>query len=212
MLVINCDGSCRGNPGVGGWGVWAVDKERDINLEFYGHSPETTNNQMELSAAIVAVKLIVGAEKAIIRTDSNYVIKGIEEWIKNWKKNGWKASTGKPVKNVDLWIQLDNLVQTRKIEWEWVKGHAGDVGNEKADKLANRGCDGEDNYEDFLKTVKDWQGGGFHKGKRNTLTNGHDIFIFQKEVKVYPSKKGYLMLDKNNEEIIFTQEEYDKLK
>lgn len=212
MLVINCDGSCRGNPGIGGWGVWAVDKERDINVEFYGHSPETTNNQMELSAAIVAVKLIVGAEKAIIRTDSNYVIKGIEEWIKNWKKNGWKASTGKPVKNVDLWIQLDNLVQTRKIEWEWVKGHAGDVGNEKADQLANRGCDGEDNYEEFLKAVKEWQGGGFHNGKKNALTNGRDIFIFQKEVKIYPSQKGYLMLDKNNEEIIFTQEEYDKLK
>lgn len=212
MLVINCDGSCRGNPGIGGWGVWAMDKERDINVEFYGHSPETTNNQMELSAAIVAVKLIVGAEKAIIRTDSNYVIKGIEEWIKNWKKNGWKASTGKPVKNVDLWIQLDNLVQTRKIEWEWVKGHAGDVGNEKADQLANRGCDGEDNYEDFLNTVNAWQSGGFHRGKKNALTNGREVFIFQKEVKIYPAKKGYLMLDKNNEEIIFTQEEYDNLK
>lgn len=213
MWVINCDGACSGNPGPGGWGVWAVDKERGIDREFFGHSPETTNNQMELSAAIIAVKLVVGTEKAIIQTDSNYVIKGITEWLSGWKKKGWKTASGDPVKNLELWKELDDLCRQKKIEWTWVKGHAGHVGNERADRLANKGKDGDDNYQEFKLFADELYSGGVHgKGRKNTLTNGKEIFTFSKEVVLYPNKKAYLMKDGKDNDIVFTQEEYDNLK
>lgn len=217
MLVINCDGACSGNPGPGGWGVWAENKEKGMNCEFYGHSPDTTNNQMELSAAIIGASLIIGNESAKIRTDSNYVIKGMNEWISGWKKKGWKTSTGSPVKNESLWRELDGLCQKKNIEWEWVKGHSGDFGNEKADSLANVGLSGEDNYSDFVKLRDSLMAGGTHvvgsrKEKSNSLSDGREIFVFSKEVSMYPNKKGYLLVNSQGKEIVFTQEDYDKLK
>lgn len=216
-ITIYTDGACSGNPGPGGWGVWAEDKEKGLNHDFYGHSPETTNNQMELSAAIVAVSLVAGSEPAIIRTDSNYVIKGINEWIKGWKKNGWKTASKTPVKNESLWRELDGLTQGKKIEWVWVKGHSGDVGNEKADKLANLGLSGEDNYSDFVELRDKLTASGVHsvnnrKEKSNTLSDGREIFVFQKEVTIYPNKKGFVLTNSSGKELIFTQEDYDKLK
>ena len=140
-MVINiyADGACRGNPGPGGWGV-------HINInghveELWGGDKATTNNQMELTAAIKALEAFDRPISATLRTDSQYVIKGISEWIKGWKRNGWKTSDRKPVKNVELWKRLDALNATHQIDWVWVKGHAGDEGNERVDVLANRGID-----------------------------------------------------------------------
>ena len=137
MIKIYTDGACKGNPGVGGWGALIMQDEK--NIELFGGENETTNNRMELMAVIMALKEISSNLELTIYTDSTYVQKGISEWIKNWKVNNWRSSSKKPVKNKDLWIELDEAVGSRKINWEWVKGHAGNEGNEKADELANQG-------------------------------------------------------------------------
>tara|TARA_B100001142_G_scaffold180907_1_gene180507 strand:+ start:467 stop:904 length:438 start_codon:yes stop_codon:yes gene_type:complete len=137
MIKIYTDGACKGNPGVGGWG--ALILQDDKNIELFGGENETTNNRMELMAVIMALKEMSPTEELTIYTDSTYVQKGISEWIKNWKLNNWRSSNKKPVKNKDLWMQLDEASYARKINWEWVKGHAGNEGNEKADELANKG-------------------------------------------------------------------------
>jgi len=137
MIKIYTDGACKGNPGVGGWG--ALILQDDKNIELFGGENETTNNRMELMAVIMALKEMSPSEELIIYTDSTYVQKGISEWIKNWKLNNWRSSNKKPVKNKDLWMQLDEASYARKINWQWVKGHAGNEGNEKADELANKG-------------------------------------------------------------------------
>ncbi|MDA9155457.1 ribonuclease HI [Methylophilaceae bacterium] len=137
MIKIYTDGACKGNPGVGGWGAIIMQNEK--NIELFGGENETTNNRMELMAVIMALKEISSNLELTIYTDSTYVQKGISEWIKNWKVNNWRSSSKKPVKNKDLWVELDEAVGSRKINWEWVKGHAGNEGNEKADELANQG-------------------------------------------------------------------------
>ena len=137
MIKIYTDGACKGNPGIGGWGAIIMQDEK--NIELFGGENETTNNRMELMAVIMALKEISSNLELTIYTDSTYVQKGISEWIKNWKVNNWRSSSKKPVKNKDLWIELDEAVGSRKINWEWVKGHAGNEGNEKADELANQG-------------------------------------------------------------------------
>ena len=137
MIKIYTDGACKGNPGVGGWG--AIIMQDGKNIELFGGENETTNNRMELMAVIMALKKTSSNLELTIYTDSTYVQKGISEWIKNWKVNNWRSSNKKPVKNKDLWVDLDEAVGSRKIYWEWVKGHAGNEGNEKADELANQG-------------------------------------------------------------------------
>ena len=137
MIKIYTDGACKGNPGVGGWG--AIIMQDGKNIELFGGENETTNNRMELMAVIMALKKTPSNLEITIYTDSKYVQKGISEWIKNWKVNNWRSSNKKPVKNKDLWVDLDEAVGSRKIYWEWVKGHAGNEGNEKADELANQG-------------------------------------------------------------------------
>ncbi|MEM9705364.1 MAG: ribonuclease HI [Pseudomonadota bacterium] len=137
MTEIYTDGACSGNPGPGGWGVYIINGE--ATEELFGGEPETTNNRMELMAAIEALRA-TEAEKAItLYTDSTYVKNGVTEWITGWKRNGWKTASKKPVKNQDLWRALDEATTGREIDWKWVKGHAGDPGNEKADELARRG-------------------------------------------------------------------------
>jgi ribonuclease HI len=138
MIEIFTDGACSGNPGPGGWGVYIVDGDR--TRELYGGEPDTTNNRMEMQAVIEALRTVSADEPVVLYTDSQYVKNGITSWIHGWKKNGWKTASKKPVKNKDLWIALDDLSSERKIEWRWVKGHAGDEGNEKADELARRGA------------------------------------------------------------------------
>ena len=137
MIKIYTDGACKGNPGVGGWGAIIMQDEK--NIELFGGENDTTNNRMELKAVIMALKEIPTNLELTIFTDSTYVQKGISEWIKKWKVNNWRSSNKKPVKNKDLWVELDEAVGSRKIYWEWVKGHAGNEGNEKADELANQG-------------------------------------------------------------------------
>lgn len=136
---IYTDGACRGNPGPGGWG--AILRYGGQEKELWGGERETTNNRMELMAAIQALSALKRSVSARVHTDSQYVLKGISEWIHGWKRNGWRTADKKPVKNADLWQELDKLAATHRIEWVWVKGHAGDVGNERADALANRGID-----------------------------------------------------------------------
>ena len=138
-VIIYTDGACRGNPGPGGWGV--LIKYKEHSKEMYGGDASTTNNKMELTAAIEALKEIKEPCEIILYTDSKYVLKGIEDWIHNWKKRGWKGSNKKPVKNIELWKKLDELRDKHTIKWNWVKGHSGDPGNETADMLANRGID-----------------------------------------------------------------------
>ena len=138
-VEIFTDGACQGNPGPGGWGV--LIKYKEHSKEMYGGDASTTNNKMELTAAIEALKEIKEPCEIILYTDSKYVLKGIEEWIHNWKKRGWKGSNRKPVKNIELWKKLDELRDKHTIKWNWVKGHSGDPGNETADMLANRGID-----------------------------------------------------------------------
>ena len=139
ILKIYTDGACRGNPGVGGWG--AILKYENKIKEIKGFSKETTNNIMELTAVIESLKQLNRSCDIIITTDSNYVKNGITEWIHNWKKNGWKTANKKPVKNKDLWVNLDELVQTHTIDWKWIKGHSGHPENERADTLANLAID-----------------------------------------------------------------------
>lgn len=131
------DGACKGNPGRGGWGVLLVYGEH--RKELCGGELETTNNRMELMAVIQALKSLKRAASVRVHTDSQYVHKGISEWIHGWKRKGWKTADGKPVKNRDLWVELDELAKDHRIEWLWVKGHNGHPGNEAADRLANDG-------------------------------------------------------------------------
>ena len=137
MITIYTDGACSGNPGVGGWGVVIIEDNKN---EFFlnGGDKNTTNNKMELTAAIQALKTFENKSKITLITDSKYVKDGIQYWIENWKKNGWKTAAKKPVKNKELWIELDELIARHNITWEWVKGHAGNIHNEKADYLARR--------------------------------------------------------------------------
>lgn len=138
-VEIYTDGACRGNPGPGGWG--ALLMYGDSQKEMFGGEPETTNNRMELTAAIRALSTLNRACEITLYTDSQYVRKGITEWIENWKARGWKTAAKKPVKNADLWKLLDEQVANHSVHWVWVKGHAGNAGNEMADQLANRGID-----------------------------------------------------------------------
>lgn len=138
MIKIYTDGACKGNPGIGGWGALLIQNEQSI--EIFDGEQETTNNRMELKAVIEALNHASSMNDDVqIYTDSSYVQKGIQEWIYNWKKNGWRSSNKKPVKNQDLWQKLDTLNSTLNVEWFWVKGHAGHPGNERADFLANEG-------------------------------------------------------------------------
>lgn len=135
-VVIYTDGACKGNPGPGGWGVCL--RYKDTEKELYGGEPQTTNNRMELMAAIQALEALKRPCTVKLHTDSKYVLQGITEWMVNWKKRGWKTAGNKPVKNDDLWRRLDAARQIHAIDWIWVKGHAGDPGNERADTLANK--------------------------------------------------------------------------
>ena len=136
-IDIYTDGACSGNPGPGGWG--AVLRWRDSERELWGGEAETTNNRMEMTAAIKAIEAVKRPVKIRLHTDSTYVKDGITKWIANWKQKGWKTANRKPVKNMDLWQLLDDAVACHDIEWHWVKGHAGHPENERADELARRG-------------------------------------------------------------------------
>jgi ribonuclease HI len=136
-IIIYTDGACSGNPGPGGWGALLI--HGDNNCEIMEGAFETTNNRMELTAAIEALNALKGSCKVTLHTDSTYVKDGITKWINNWKKNGWRTAARKAVKNADLWQALDLAVERHEIEWCWVKGHAGNEGNERADELANMG-------------------------------------------------------------------------
>jgi len=138
-VVIHTDGACRGNPGPGGWGAILEHDSRE--RELYGYEPETTNNRMELMAIIQALEALKRPCKVRAITDSQYVMKGITEWMPGWKKRGWRTASRKPVANRDLWERLDAAIQRHEIDWEWVRGHTGQAGNERADQLANRGID-----------------------------------------------------------------------
>ncbi|MFZ5755802.1 MAG: ribonuclease HI [Pseudomonadota bacterium] len=133
------DGACRGNPGPGGWG--AVLRFRGSERHLWGGEPHTTNNRMELQAAIAALTALTRPCRVALTTDSEYVKKGITEWVHGWKKRGWKTADRKPVKNADLWQQLDEAAARHEVSWHWVRGHAGHPENELADQLANRGID-----------------------------------------------------------------------
>lgn len=139
LVEIFTDGACRGNPGPGGWG--AILRLGATEKELWGGDKETTNNRMELTAVIRALGALKRPVAAKVHTDSKYVIDGIKSWIHGWKRNGWKTSDKKPVKNVELWQELDRLANGHQLEWIWVKGHAGHPENERADALANRGID-----------------------------------------------------------------------
>ena len=139
LVEIFTDGACRGNPGPGGWGVLIRGFNKEKTL--FGGTPETTNNRMELTAAIEALSALKRPCRVRLTTDSQYVRKGITEWISGWKRNQWRNSQKKPVKNADLWKQLDTLAETHQIDWRWVKGHSGHPENELVDQLANKGID-----------------------------------------------------------------------
>ena len=137
-VVIYTDGACKGNPGPGGWGAWM--RYGDHERELFGGELQTTNNRMELMAVIQALTALSRPCDVTIHTDSEYVRKGITEWIHGWKQRGWKTADKKPVKNQELWQRLEALSNLHRVTWRWVRGHAGDPGNERADALANRGC------------------------------------------------------------------------
>ncbi|OGV73174.1 MAG: ribonuclease HI [Methylophilales bacterium RIFCSPHIGHO2_02_FULL_57_10] len=139
LIEIFTDGACKGNPGPGGWGAWLRCGVHE--KELCGGEPLTTNNRMELLAVIKALESLKRPSRARIATDSQYVQKGISEWLKGWKARGWRTSSKAPVKNVDLWQELDVLASRHQIEWVWVRGHSGHDGNEHADMLANRGVE-----------------------------------------------------------------------
>ena len=139
QVIIYTDGACRGNPGPGGWG--ALIKFEGVEKEIFGGQNNTTNNQMELAAAIEGLASLKEACNVELFTDSKYVMDGITQWIQNWKKNNWKTAAKKDVKNKELWQKLDQLISQHQVQWHWVKGHSGDVGNETADLLANKGID-----------------------------------------------------------------------
>ena len=138
VVDIYTDGACKGNPGVGGWGALLLTAGR--TREIYGGEGLTTNNRMELTAVIRALEALKRPSAVRVHTDSQYVQLGISKWIHGWKKNGWRTADKKPVKNADLWRDLDQLALGHDVEWVWVKGHAGDDGNERADELANLGA------------------------------------------------------------------------
>ncbi len=148
VVEIFSDGACRGNPGPGGWGAILRLKRgvagdggasRSAEKELWGGEAETTNNRMELTAVIRALEALKRPSRVRLYTDSQYVQKGISGWIRQWKRNGWRTAERKPVKNVDLWQQLDELAARHEVEWHWVRGHAGHPENERADELANKG-------------------------------------------------------------------------
>ena len=139
MVEIYTDGACRGNPGPGGWGVVLRFKGREKTL--YGGESHTTNNRMELMAAIAGLEALKRSSRVALTTDSQYVKRGITEWLTDWKRRGWKTADRKPVKNVDLWQRLDEAVGKHQVRWHWVRGHTGHVDNERADALANQAID-----------------------------------------------------------------------
>ncbi|HEX4986075.1 MAG TPA: ribonuclease HI [Burkholderiales bacterium] len=139
VVEVYTDGACKGNPGPGGWGVWM--KWGGHEKVLCGGEAATTNNRMEMTAVIEALAALKRNCRVRLHTDSRYVHDGISSWIHSWKKRGWLTADRKPVKNADLWRRLDELVQAHDVEWVWVRGHAGDPGNEKADELANRGVE-----------------------------------------------------------------------
>ena len=138
-VEIFTDGSCSGNPGPGGWGV--VLRWRGVEKELVGGAAETTNNRMELMAAIQGLEALTRGSRAAVYTDSEYVQKGITEWIAKWKQNGWRTAARKPVKNEDLWRRLEAALESHDVDWHWVKGHAGHPENERADALARQGAE-----------------------------------------------------------------------
>jgi ribonuclease HI len=138
-VIIHTDGACSGNPGPGGWG--AILDYNGTRKEIYGGEPQTTNNRMELKAAIEALNVLKRACDVEMHVDSQYVKDGITKWIHGWKRNGWKTADKKPVKNVELWQALDEAIQRHEITWHWVKGHAGHAENERADELARQGIE-----------------------------------------------------------------------
>jgi ribonuclease HI len=137
QVEVYTDGACKGNPGPGGWGALLIYK--GVERELFGGEPDTTNNRMELTAAIRALAELKRSCQVRLVTDSQYVMQGIQDWLPNWKKRGWKTAAKQPVKNADLWQQLDEQVNRHQVRWEWVRGHTGHPGNERADELANRG-------------------------------------------------------------------------
>ena len=139
-ITVYVDGACKGNPGLGGWGAYIITEQAEHKI--CGGEPETTNNRMELTAVLKALKYMAkfGYVAATIVTDSMYVKNGLEKWIVGWKNNGWKASTGSPVKNKDLWVEIDNLRQQFDLNFQWVKGHSGNKYNDAVDKLASDAC------------------------------------------------------------------------
>jgi ribonuclease HI len=138
-VAIYTDGACRGNPGPGGWG--AILRSGDHERELLGYEPNTTNNRMELMAAISALEALKRPCDIVLTTDSEYVRKGITEWLKQWKARGWKTADKKPVKNQDLWERLEQAAARHRVRWDWIKGHSGHPENERADQLANRAID-----------------------------------------------------------------------
>ena len=138
-VEIYTDGACKGNPGPGGWGAWL--RSGDHERELWGGEAQTTNNRMELTAVIESLAALKTPCRVTLHLDSEYVRNGITSWIHNWKRRGWRTASNQAVKNVDLWQKLDAVTQVHKIDWRWVKGHAGNEGNERADTLANRGVE-----------------------------------------------------------------------
>jgi ribonuclease HI len=138
-VIAYTDGACRGNPGPGGWG--ALLRWNDVVKELCGGESQTTNNRMELSAAIAALEALREPCAVTLYTDSVYVMQGLTQWLPAWKARGWRTADRKPVKNQDLWQRLDAAAARHRVDWRWVKGHSGDPGNEAADRLANRGLD-----------------------------------------------------------------------
>ncbi len=143
-IKIYTDGACSGNPGPGGWGVLMLWKDHE--KELYGGEPDTTNNRMELLATIKALESVKKDIPVDLYTDSTYVQKGVNEWLEGWKARGWKTAGKKPLKNRDLWEQLDALLSNKNVQFHWVKGHSGHPENERADELARRGIDSPDGF------------------------------------------------------------------
>lgn len=136
-VLMWTDGACKGNPGVGGWGVLML--YGDHRKEIFGGDPLTTNNRMELTAVIQGLRALTRPSRVDLHVDSSYVMSGIQKWMPGWKRNGWRTSAKKPVKNAELWHELDEEIARHTVTWSWVKGHSGDPGNERADELANQG-------------------------------------------------------------------------
>ena len=145
IVEMYTDGACKGNPGIGGWGVLVKADSR--HEELCGHEIDTTNNRMELLAAIRGLEHVGAEQEVILYSDSQYVCRGITEWIEQWKSRGWKTTAGKLVKNQELWVKLDDLCNRQHVRWQWVRGHAGNPGNERADALANHAI------EKFLDSI-----------------------------------------------------------